>query len=76
MINFYFSMNSMLNNQKEPCISQFIYEHNAKNIVKKNTYFKTALSSSFIDLSTHQIILFELGKYNNNFKTKFKNGLK
>ena len=35
--------------KSEPCLSQFLYEHNAKNIVKENT-FKNALNPSCIDL--------------------------
>ena len=34
----------------ELCLSQFLYEYNAKNIVKENTYFKNALNPSCIDL--------------------------
>ena len=34
----------------EPCLSQFLYEYNAKNIVKENTCFKNALNPSCIDL--------------------------
>ena len=33
-----------------PCLSQFRYKYNAKNIVKENTGFKKALNPSFIDL--------------------------
>ena len=28
----------------EPCLSQFLYEYNAKNIVEESTCFKNALS--------------------------------
>ena len=34
----------------EPSLSQFVYEYNAKNIVKENTCFKNALNRSSIDL--------------------------
>ena len=34
----------------QPCLSQFLYEYNAKNIVKENTYFKNALNPSCIDI--------------------------
>ena len=36
--------------KSEPCLSQFVYEYNAKNIVKENTCFKNALNPSCIDL--------------------------
>ena len=36
--------------ESEPCLSQFLYEYNAKNIVKESTYFKNALNPSCIDL--------------------------
>ena len=36
--------------KSEPCLSQFLYEYNAKNIVKENTCFKNALNPSCIDL--------------------------
>ena len=36
--------------ESEPCLSQFLYEYNAKNIVKENTCFKNALNPSYIDL--------------------------
>ena len=36
--------------ESEPCLSQFLYECNVKNIVKENTCFKTALNPSCIDL--------------------------
>ena len=36
--------------ESEPCLSQFLYEYNAKNIVKENTCFKNALNPSCIDL--------------------------
>ena len=36
--------------ESEPCLSQFVYEYNAKNIVKKNTCFKNVLNPSCIDL--------------------------
>ena len=35
--------------ESEPCLSQFLYEYNAKNI-KENTCFKNALNPSCIDL--------------------------
>ena len=36
--------------ESEPCLSQFLYECNVKNIVKENTCFKNALNPSCIDL--------------------------
>ena len=36
--------------ESESCLSQFLYEYNAKNIVKENTCFKNALNPSCIDL--------------------------
>ena len=36
--------------ESEPCLSQSLYEYNAKNIIKENTCFKNALNSSCIDL--------------------------
>ena len=36
--------------ESEPCLSQFLYEYNAKNIVKERTCFKNALNPSCIDL--------------------------
>ena len=36
--------------QLEPCLSQFLYGYNAKNISKENSCFKNALNPSFIDL--------------------------
>ena len=36
--------------KSEPCLLQFLYEYNARNIVKGNTYFKNALNPSCIDL--------------------------
>ena len=32
----------------QPCLSQFLYEYNAKSIVKENTCFKNALNPSCI----------------------------
>ena len=37
--------------ESEPCLSQFLYGYNAKNIVKESTCFKNALNPSCIDLS-------------------------
>ena len=37
-------------NAEEPCLSQFIYEYNATNIVQENTSFKDVLNPSCIDL--------------------------
>ena len=37
-------------NAEEPCLSQFLSEYNAKNIVKENTCFKNALNPSCTDL--------------------------
>ena len=34
----------------ESCLSKFLYEYNAKNIVKESTYFKNVLNPSCIDL--------------------------
>ena len=36
--------------ESEPCLSQFLYKHNANNIVKGNNYFKNELNPSCIDL--------------------------
>ena len=36
--------------ESEPCLSQFLYEYNAKNIVKESTCFKNVLNASCIDL--------------------------
>ena len=36
--------------ESRPCLSQFLYEYNVKNIVKENTCFKNALNPSCIDL--------------------------
>ena len=36
--------------ESEPCLSQFLYEYNAKNIVKESTCFKNVLNPSCIDL--------------------------
>ena len=36
--------------ESEPCLSQFLYEYNAKNTVKENVCFKNALNPSCIDL--------------------------
>ena len=36
--------------ESEPCLSQFLYEYNAKNIVKENTFLKNAMNPSCIDL--------------------------
>ena len=36
--------------ESEPCLSQFLYEYNANNIVKENTFLKNALNPSCIDL--------------------------
>ena len=36
--------------ESEPCLSQFLYKYNTRNIVKENTCFKNALNSSCIDL--------------------------
>ena len=36
--------------ESKPYLSQFLYEYNAKNIVKENTCFKNALNRSCIDL--------------------------
>ena len=35
--------------ESEPCLSQFLYEYNAKNSVKENTCFKNALNPSCND---------------------------
>ena len=31
--------------ESEPCLLQFLYKYNAKNIVKKNTCFKKCIES-------------------------------
>ena len=36
--------------ESEPCLSQFLFEYNAKNIAKEKTGFKNALNPSCIDL--------------------------
>ena len=36
--------------ESEPYLSRFLYEYNAKNIVKENTCFKNVLNPSYIDL--------------------------
>ena len=36
--------------ESEPCLSQFLYEYNARKHVKENTCFKNALNPSCIDL--------------------------
>ena len=36
--------------ESEPYLSQFLYEYNAKNIVKENTCFKNALNLNCIDI--------------------------
>ena len=36
--------------ESEPCLSQFLYEYNTKNLVKEYTCFKNALNPSCIDL--------------------------
>ena len=38
--------------ESEPCLSQFLYEYDVKNIVKKNICFKNALNPSCIDFFT------------------------
>ena len=35
--------------ESEPCLSQFFYDYNAKNIVKEYTSFKYALNPSCIN---------------------------
>ena len=30
--------------ESEPCLSQFLYEYNTKNIIKENTCFKNGLN--------------------------------
>ena len=37
-------------NAEEPCLSQFLFEYNPKNIVKENPSFKNALNPSCTDL--------------------------
>ena len=36
--------------ESEPYLPQFLYDYNAKNIVKENTCFKNASNPSCIDL--------------------------
>ena len=36
--------------ESEPCLSQFLFEYNTKNIVKENPSFKNAFNPSCIDL--------------------------
>ena len=36
--------------ESKPCLSQFLYEYNAKNIAKGNTCFKNALNPGCSDL--------------------------
>ena len=46
--------------ESEPCLSQFLYEYNAKNIVKENTRFKNALNPSYIYLFiTNSLLSFQ-----------------
>ena len=40
----------MINSESEACLSQFLFEYNAKNIAKKSTCFKNTLNLSCIDL--------------------------
>ena len=48
--------------ESEPCLSQFVYEHSAKNIVKESTCFKNTLNPSCIDLFiTNSHLRFRLG---------------
>ena len=42
--------------ESEPCLSPFLYEYNARNIVKENTCFKTALNPSYNPLSFQNTI--------------------
>ena len=37
--------------ESEPCLLQFLYEYNARNIIKESTCFKNILNPSCIDLS-------------------------
>ena len=43
--------------ESEPYLSQFLYEYNAKNIVKKNSYFKNMLNPNCIDLFIRNSLL-------------------
>ena len=43
--------------ESEPCLSQFHYEYNAKNIVNENTCFKNALNSSAVLIFSSKIVL-------------------
>ena len=36
--------------ESDPCLSQFLYEYNTKNIVKEKTCFKNAMNHSCFDL--------------------------
>ena len=36
--------------ESEPCLLQFLYEYNTRNIVKENTCLKNALNPSSVDL--------------------------
>ena len=40
----------MINSESEACLSQFLFEYNAKNIANENTCFKNTLNLSCIDL--------------------------
>ena len=37
--------------ESEPCLSQFLFEMNAKNVVKEPTCFKSLSNPSYIDLA-------------------------
>ena len=43
--------------ESEPCLSQFLYEYNARSIVKENTYLKNALNPSCFDFFIPSSIL-------------------
>ena len=48
--------------ESEPCLSQFHFKYNVKNIVKENTGFKKALNPSFIDIFVTNSPLINLKK--------------
>ena len=50
MINLCLLVKNLNAEESEPCLSQFLYEYNAKNVVKESTCFKNILNTSCIDL--------------------------
>ena len=59
--------------ESEPCLSQFLFELNAKNIVKEPTFYRSLSNSSRIDLvisNINGVIGISQNGYN-SFKTNF-----